>query len=301
MKLFFQLARTIFVISMILGTLVACGGSGGGSESGSGFTGVQTLAVIDDSNAQQLAIDAYNGGAMSDSLVVPVAVGQGSNQPLAPLGMVMFNSLPQMNFIPTVTTLATETTTILGTCGGSATQTITDNDTSASGSIFYDNYCDDGVTLSGTMLFSATLDTQTNVVSMTMSFNDLTSGEGSLTGTISMNMNIADPFAAMTMRMNFVLTDPVQRTYWIDHYTITISPGTMYDTTMVSGTYHDFDAGHVIITTTDALQVDQVTGVPNSGNLHFAGADGTYADLTATGGGSYTLTISNGTIINGSF
>jgi len=300
MNVFFKLTRTIFVSGLILGTLVACGG-GGGSGSGSGFSGVQTLAIIDDSNAQQLAMDAYNGGAMTDSLVMPLAVGEGHNQPLAPLGKLLFNSLPQLEFIPTVTTLATQSNTIPGTCGGSATMTVTDNNTSANGSIVYDNYCDGGVTLSGSMSFSATLNTQTNVVSMTMSFNALTTGEGSLAGTISMSMNINDPSAPMTMGMNIVLTDPLGQTYWVDHYTITITPGTTTDTAVVSGTYHDFNAGHVVITTTDTLQVDQVTGVPESGTLHFAGADGTYADLTATGGGSYSLTVSTGTVITGSF
>jgi len=283
------------LFSFFVMALTACGGGGGSS---SGFTGVQTLAVIDDSNAQQLVIDAYDGGSVTDLMVMPLSVGGGQNQPLAPLGIVLFDSVPDIDFAPTVKPLYVET--IPGTCGGSATANISEGQTSASGSIVYDNYCDAGMTLNGSVTFSASVNMQTNVVSMTMKFNSLTVGEGSISGTVSMSFDFDDPNGASTMGMNIVLTDALDQTFWVDHYTMTITPGGTVDTVQFSGTYHDFDAGHVVITS-DSLQVDSFTGIPESGTLHFEGGNGTYADLTATGGGGYTLTVWNGTTITGTF
>jgi len=297
MRVFNRVIRTILVTTLASIALVACGGGGGGGSNG--FTGVTTLAVIDDSNAQQLVTDAYAGGSLTDPLVIPLAVGGSQNLDLAPLGGVLFDSLPDLDFAPTVKPLYVET--LPGTCGGTATANISEGSTSASGSIVYENYCDAGVTLNGSVTFSASLNTSTNVVSMSMNFNSLTAGGESLSGTVSMSFDLDDPNAATTMGMNIVLTDSFGQTYWVDHYNIVITPGVSFDTAVVSGTYHDFDAGHVVITTIDPLQVDSFSGIPESGTLHFAGANGTYADLVATGGGGYTLTISTGTDITGSF
>lgn len=300
MKGFKRVIRTIIVTTLASITLVACGGGGGGGGgvTNPGFTGVQTQAVIDDSNVQQLVFDAYDGGSLTDAMVIPLAVGSSQSQPLAPLGQVLFDALPSLDFAPTVTPLAV--TSIDGTCGGTATANISEGQTSASGSIVYDNYCDAGVTLNGSVTLSATLNTSTNVVSMTMSFNSLTAGVGSISGTISMSEDLDDPSAPMTMSMNIVLTDALNQTYWVENYTMTITPGGTVDSVQISGTYHDFDAGHVVITS-DSLQVDSITGAPESGTLHFAGANGTYANLTATGSGGYTLDWNGNLPVTGNF
>jgi len=303
MNVFCRLAKTIFVMGLTLGALVACGGGGGGGGNGSsGYTGVQTQAVINDDNAQQLALDAYNGGAMADPMtdqVFTMAAGSGNDQPLAPLGRILFDSLPELDFTPTVAPMATEV--INGTCGGTATVSASEGETSASGSIVYNDYCEDGMVLNGSVSFAGKLNQQTNVVSMTMTFGTLTTEEGSLSGSITMIFTLYDENAVMTMSMNMVLTDALDRTYWVDHYTLVVTPGTTYDTAQFTGTYHDFEAGHMVITTTDSLLIDSVTGIPESGTLHFAGAEGTWADLTATGSGGYTLTVSTGTVITGTF
>jgi len=301
MSVIFKLAKTIIVIGLSLGALAACGGGGGGADSGSGFTGVQTQAVIDDSNAQQLVIDAYAGGSLTDSLVVPLNLGGGRNQALVPLGKALVSSLPEFNFVPTVTPLATQTNMVSGSCGGSATATVTDNGNSVSGNIAYNNFCEANVTLNGSVSFSGSFNDQTNIASMSMSFGSLTTAEGSLSGSVSMSFNLLDSAAPMSMGMNVILTDAQTRTYWIENYTMVITSGVSFDTVQFSGIYHDFDAGHVIINTSSPLQVDSFTGIPEAGTLNFAGANGTFADLTATGGGTYTLTVSTGTVINGNF
>jgi hypothetical protein len=300
MRGFDRFIRTILVALLASFALVACGGGGGGT-SDPGFTGVQTLAVIDDSNAQQLATDAYAGGSLTDPIINTLSIAGSENLELAPLAGVLFGSLPALNFSPSVKPLAMQT--MPGSCGGSATANISESATTANGSIVYTNYCDAGMTMNGSVSFSATLNPSTNAVSMTMSFNSLTAGVGSLTGTVSMSVNdINDPYSPTTMGMNVVLTDDFGQTYWIDHYSIAITPGTgAYDTAMVSGTYHDFELGHVSFTTTAPLQIDNLTGVPEAGTIHFVGADSTSADLVATGGGGYTLTVSTGTMIPGTF
>jgi len=298
MNTWFKLAGALFISLLTLGLVAACGGGGGGGGN-PGFTGVQSQAVIDDNNAQQLVLDAYNGAMVTDQLVVPLGGDNGLNQRLAPLGRILFDSLPTLDFAPTVTPLATSE--VQGPCGGTATVSITEGSTTASGSVVYTGYCDGGVVLDGTVTFSAVLNTQTNDVSLTMNFAGLTNGDGSLSGSVSMYFNIQDTTAPMTMTMDMIVTDAQDRTYWIDDYTIVITPGTTQDTANFSGTFHDFDAGYVTITTSDPLLVDNATGVIESGTLHFAGSEGTYADLTATGGGNYTLTVSTGTVINGTF
>lgn len=301
MKVFSQLAWTILVSSVVLFAVTACGGGGGGGVDGAAFTGVQTQAVIDDSNAEQLVLDAYSGGSITDPLVIPLAAGRGSNQPLAPLARILPGSFPTLDFVPTVSPLAVQA--IPGTCGGTATATVNEGSTSASGSIVYSNYCDAGVTLNGSVSFSATLNSSTNVVSMTMSFSSLTSNEGSLAGSMSMSFDLDDPVAPMTIGMNIVLTDAfTNRSYWVENYTIVITPGVATaDSATVAGTYHDFDLGHISFTTTNPLLIDTVTGIPEAGTIHFVGANGTFADLTAIGGGNYTLNVSTGTVFNGTF
>jgi len=301
MKGLSRFLRTFFVASVAFSALVACGGGGGGGGS-NGFTGVSTLAVIDDTNAEQLVTDAYAGGSLTDSMVIPLALGSSQPLDLAPLGNVLFDSVPAFDFAPTVSKLEA-IPPMAGSCGGTASGNINGSETTASGTIVYDNYCDAGITLNGSVTFSATLNPSTNAVSMTMSFNDLTSGTGSLSGSVSMSIvNYTDFYSPTTMTMNIVLTDTLGQTYWVDHYSIAITPGTgTLDTAVVSGTYHDYDAGHVVITNPDPLQIDNFTGNPESGTLHFAGANGTYADLVATGGGGYSLTVSTGTVITGSF
>ena len=297
----FRIFGTIFVTGLALSALVACGG-GGGSGSGVTYDGVATQALINDANAEQLAIDAYNGGNLSDSLVAPLSFGADQAQALVPLATLLVNSLPPLDFAPTVHAQATSSEVLYGSCGGSATMTVSEGSTTASGSIVYSSYCDAGVTLSGSISFTASVNTQTGIVSMSMRFGELTTAEGTLYGNVSMRYNWTDPMAPLNMGMDIVITDAMEQTYWIKDHTHEITPGTgFYDSVEFSGTYYDFDLGYVAITTTSPLQVDSFTGVLEAGSLHFVGREGTYADLVANGGGTYTLTVSTGTIINGTF
>ncbi len=297
MKGISRLLLSVFVIGFALTALVACGG--GGSDSGVTYTGVSTQAVIDDTNAQQLVVDAYNGGNLSDSLVIPLSADSTPSLALVPLSTLLADSMPPLDFAPTVHAQTTEQ--LVGSCGGTATVTVSEGTTSASGTVVYNSYCDAGVTVNGSLSFSASYNTQTGIVSMTMHFGNLTTAEGSLYGTASMTYDFSDATASMTMGLNIIVTDALEQTYWIKNYTIVITPGTTYDSAEVSGTYYDFERGYVVISTTSPLLVDNVTGVPESGTIHFVGAEGTYADLVATGGGTYTLTVSTGTVINGTF
>jgi len=294
-----KLTNAVFITLATLTLLTGCGGGGGGGTTDPGFTGVRTQAVVDDSNAQQLTLDAYSGSKTPGSVVAPLGVDSSPSQQLVPLGRILYKTLPPLNFAPTPAPQALSTQP--GTCGGTATVTSNEGNTTVSGTIVYANYCDAGVVLNGAVSFAGSLNPQTDDVSLSITASGLTDGTNTLSGSISMQFNLSDSTAPIAMGMNLVLTDALARTYWIKDYSLVITPGPIYDAVNFSGTFYDYDAGYVVITTTDQLQVDNITGVLESGTLHVEGAQGTYADLTATGSGGYTLTVSTGSVFNGVF
>ncbi len=300
-------APTFIVNILILATLAACGG-GGSSGSGGGLTfdGATTPAVVTGTNAEQLALDAYTGGTLSQSLVMPMSLGAGPGRELVPLAQILLDSARELPLAPAVAPLATQTESIPGSCGGSMTATVSDNGSQMSGSIVYSNYCEGGMSLNGSVTISASFNQSSGVVAMSMSFSSLSmvSAAESLTmaGSMQFTFDMMSAGAPTTIGMSFVMADEVNGiSCQIKDYQVIITPGAGTDQATVSGTYYDYHAGYVIITTTAPLLVDSFSGVPQSGSLHFAGSNGTFADLTATGGGNYTINVSDGTVISGMF
>ncbi|RMF44340.1 MAG: hypothetical protein D6751_09185, partial [Deltaproteobacteria bacterium] len=287
---------------LTLTLLAGCGGGGGGGgeeTADPGYTGVRTQAVIDDSNAQQLALDAYSGYTTAEPIVAPLSIDSSPNRQFAPLARVLYKSLPAFDFAPTPAPLAVYDEP--GICGGTATVNYNEGTTTVSGSIVYNNYCDSGIVLNGTITFAGSYDPQTDDVSLTLDTSGLSDGASYVSGSISLQFNINDSFAPISLSMDLILTDALAHTYWVKDYSLVITPGSTFDTVNFSGTFYDYDAGYVVVTTTNPLQVNNFTGIMESGTLHFQGAQGTYADLTATGGGDYTLVVSTGSKYAGTF
>jgi len=286
--------------------LTACGGGGGGGDNAPSFpayTGAITQAeLVDPVDAEALVLDAYNGGEIGGGLTattLSVASQETSGQPLV-VGRIIQQTTLGLNwtFGPTTLEVIPPET---GPCGGTLSGEVFQNTsgTSVTGYMAYDNYCSDNVILNGALAISGSI-TANGDVTIAMSTQGLTSTSGAdsftISGGFAMAFNANNPNSPVVLRINMLLSDgTTEKNFWVNNYQMTTTPdGAGGETVTISGRYYDFDRGYVDITTTTALQLDAF-GVPQSGVLHYAGSNGTYADLMATGGGGYQL------VVNGNF
>lgn len=299
---------TILVGTLAGFALTACGGGGGGGGGVTtpSYSGVTTQAAIDASTAEPMVLDAYSGSNLGGSFsVTTLAVTDPApaGQPL-PIGTIIQDTTRSLDWVPQVSTLdAIPSQT--GPCGGSYAGAVTQTGNIVNGHITYSGYCSEGEVLNGTLNFSGSV-ADTGEVTISMTTSGLTSTSGgqtdTLSGNVSLNFNVNQPSGPVTLSMNLLLVDgSTGKDYWIRNYQMTTTSGATGATVNISGRFYDFDLGYVDVSTTSDLLLD-ASGIPQSGSLHFAGSNNTYADLTALGGGGYELVV-NGVVANpsGSF
>lgn len=261
--------------------LVGCGGGGGGGSSSSPYTGLTTPAVIDNTNAVEIALGAYYGGEMMDTSFLPgVLTVDGSGSA----------SSPPFRIVALVRTFKDVTDFLGGQPQASGTMGVARplTEWGESGRIpdgAVDNYVD----------YTFSWDDQTGVLSGEFSFHNYGDGEGgmlngsvSVSGTTSISPN-PDPqpgepvsfpgeFLEITIGFSsFIATDGIN--------TVTIS-GSM---TLVN----DIHTGNG--SATMGLYVtEQATGMMSRIDYEVTttgGADiiGTYTDVTISPGSGICL------------
>ena len=88
-----------FVVVLAMTVVYGCsggGGGGGGGSTGITYTGITTQAVIDQNNAEEIAIGSYEGGNIGSSLNIVGAISENSisvKQPLAQDLTASFNGI----------------------------------------------------------------------------------------------------------------------------------------------------------------------------------------------------------------
>ncbi len=275
-------------------SLTACGGGGGGggSPAGASYTGLITQATIDENNAEDLVTGAYQGGHTGAVIgnVGAIQTGQSGNvgRPrMLKVSQVLEGALRQVDLMSRssgsfVGTIYTESDTIYGDCGGSASYTVRVDDETGdfSGSATFINYCDDGVTISGGASFSGQVDIYEELLNFSFSFNNLTGTLGSdsftLDGDISVDVTGSSAIMIMTMLLRDNSTGEV---CLVEDYNMTVTVGWDYVDVEVSGRYFDPDYGYVIITTPTPFRIYYDNYFPSDGVLVVIGD-------TGIGGGS---------------
>ena len=300
--------------------LAACGGGGGGGSS-SPYTGLTTPAVIDTTNAEEIALGAYSGGDWSDpTFAVPLgrqdltdAGKSGPSKILALMRAVKTiegrvagePSGADAALVATPATVWADSGTEYGSVSGSFTYSISLNDLTGdfSGSISFSGYDDgDGITFaSGSVSFSGNgvvafdiygypyID---SINTFSIQFSALAAaseGEGfTLTGTIALVEGV--PTSSVTLDL-YVKDHSTEKTAWIRNYEITVTVGSdiggSYAEMTIVGRIYLHDYGYVDIATGAPFRVYDTDLYPSSGVLIVTGKDDCKARLTVISDPTY--------------
>ena len=290
----FKSIITIFAILPFVLFLISCGGGGGGGNEGTlaiSYTGIMDEAAIDSTNATALATESYTNGSLG-SAMSDIAAGQTENseQVYAPRMLKVSNVLKDSLFKVDLTSRSggifagavyQATDTIAGSCGGSASYTISVNDQTGafSGSFIYSNYCDGGAVINGSVDFSGTVDVATEkILTFSFSFNNLSStlGGDSVTvkGDMSFNMT-GSPTMAICVKDN-----SINLVYWIKDYQLEITEVGNCVEIDISGRFYHPDHGYVTLSTVQVLTICGLEEYPSSGILLITGKTGSESGRT---------------------
>ncbi len=294
------------ILLMAVSFVTACGG-GSGSGAGVSYTGVTNQAVITSENAHALIVGAYQGGntgSSQGSILGVESVQDMRNVPSRArlIAKALRVSLDRFELAPDerlpATVLAatiTETDTVTGSCGGNASltasvDTVTGN---FSGTMNFNNYCEDDVVMSGRANITGSFDLDEGFfAAMTISTNSLSvqaCGE-SLTMAGDITIRIED-FTTVEIAMDIRLrNDADQKVYWLRDLTMTVTESGNHEDITMSGRYYDPDAGYVLISTPEPLRTSFFDDWPESGFLQADGRDNTWARLTAENADTYRIT-----------
>lgn len=247
----------VLVLSL---ALFACGGGGGG-DGGGGivYTGITSQATIDETNTVDLARGAYYGGNFGiTTMALGVIQTEDDRQINRSRTLIVSQALNKcidlVDFTSTSSSTfyrgtITETETIYGNCGGSASFSINVNDLTGdfTGSFDFKNYCENGVTISGSTSFSGVIDINAqDLQKFSFSFDNLSFNDGSDSFTIAGNISYNYTSYPATVSMDIKLRDGTTgKVYWVNNYSMTIE-GDYYE---MSGRYYDPDCGYVDVST----------------------------------------------------
>ncbi len=308
--------------------LVACGGSGGGSDSGGGnavsYNGLTSQAEIDQNNAQTLSFEAYAGGSEPTDLegINPLFAAQATNSTGAipdvdmpalakTMKDILLSMEPQASgSTPVAAMVPVDTITMDGDCDGRATGSISiDTVTGAlSASFTFTNYqgygegfvCDGtGEMLSGKvkMLMEIDVDNPDAMGTMTMEFAPLTIVQGTDDLTLSGSIEVVElDIDTEQVTTNIVIRDnTLEKTFKIQDFVIQITNfGTYAEENILSGRFYNPDFGYVDISTPVApIRTNFGDDHPSAGELYCAGSNGSEVTVTfnatgATGAGRDT-------------
>jgi hypothetical protein len=313
-KFFTLLVLTAISFMFILG---GCGGGGGGDGGGGGsssiaYTGEQTQAAIDESNAEDVATGALAAGQLGDAFgVLSVDQEAGASKPgsfrtlQVPLTLgnalrsIHLEILPQ-NIRPAE--IITEEDSWTGECGGFVSYVISLNDITGefNGSFRFSDFCEDDVVMDGNATFSGLFNFDTeDFDTATFAFDLLTvddiEGNMTMSGDISMDFTVSPIICVIEI---FARDNDTNKVYWIHNYSTNITEGPGYVEIEIFGTFYDPDHGFIRITTQEAFVVDDDDDWPKSGILICEGENNTKARLTALSAFTYRVeadTDGNGT------
>lgn len=300
------------VIALGLMTIVGTGGGGGGgggASSGITYTGLTTQAAISEGNAKDISTGAYEGGHIGTAFGIE-AIQSGESAHIGrprmlKVSRVLEGSLRKVDLASRsggtfIGAISTESGTFDGDCGGSASYTVSIDDQTGyfNGSLNFNSYCDEGVTITGGVTFTGQVDVNSpddDLLTFSFSFNNLTCTSGSDSFTLNGNISWDVTGSSATMTMTMLLRDnSTSKVYWVQDYTIEATEGVGYVDIDVSGRYYDPDYGYVTFTTPTPFRIYDDDDYPSEGVLVVTGNTGiaggsTMARLTALSSTTYQV------------
>jgi len=311
MKCLIKSYLNIIFFCGLVAILAGCGsGGGGGSDEGGtkglSYTGKTSKALITKDNAQEIMSNYYasykgssEAGFLGRQMPGPesqlnylgvwygiysvfhrmesVTHNNGTNLP-RPLNLKkMVDDPPQ---------------TIPGDCltnpGEAVIRTQTDDKTGDfTRTITFNNYCTNGVTISGSANISGNSDG--SYAKVTFSELYVSTGACSITMQGEMTLTIPDD-STVKMDMALLVRDNnIKKTYKIENFHLSATDYSSYTIIEESGRFYDPDYGYVDIDTTTPLKVYYSDDFPSSGVIEAIGDKGTKAKLTAVSNTQYRL------------
>jgi len=300
-----HLLCSILALAALL--LASCGGDNS-YVIPAAYTGATTQAVVTSGNAEQLAVDAYDGGNDVNNLIVApqaVTTTAAPSPEIRKLTGLLGAVANTLGNEPAISPLATGVVTYTGACGGDYTSTFTTATSSAWGTIVFNSYCENGVTLDGTMSFHRST-TSTGVTKLTMTFDDLQStdsgGSLKLNGSFTVLADENTGESILTVKIVYENPGTLETLYADYHIDIVPGPdvapadGTAdYIDVTVDGRFYSHNEGYLLVSTATPLRTQAGDSAPSSGTLLFTGANTSWATYTITGIGSYSIDWFDGT------
>jgi hypothetical protein len=262
-----------------------------GSDTSIDFAGRTSQAAIDSTNAKDLSGGAFAGGITGfeaaragfyqDSMTTQI----GGFRPLR-LPLILQDSLQKVETASTVIsffkpTVETKSGTLQGVCGGRLWYLIDFIGESGifNGSFSFENYCDQGITISGKTNLDGTYGVDTgDYTTAHFSFADLSDGTITLDGEISIDFLYTPITATFTAHSKDIESGQV---YWLKNYAMNISEFAGYIEIEIFGTFYHPDYGFVNLTTTEPFIVHHEDDWPTSGLFVIQGEKNTQAELSA--------------------
>ena len=286
-----QFISLICFIALGLITFIGCGGGGDdtGSVSSITYTGLTTPADITDANAQTLSAGALTGGQAGSTFGSIGAIETGTDEnPISFRTLKVTQALEDALLQIDLSSVSggsftgatqSESGSIDGTCGGSASYTMQYDDLNGdfSGTFSFSSYCNGGVTLSGGASFSGSLDlsdpNNPTFESFKITFTHLSDGSSTLDGTINLDVSSSPTIVTFDALLEDNVTGKV---YWIKDYDMSITEGSdglgnYVDLEILSGSYYDPDYGSITVETTTPIRTYASDEWPSDGVIVVTG------------------------------
>ena len=262
-----------------------------GNDSSIGCVGINSQAAINATNAEELTGIALAGGSAN---IEPkgFASNQVSNDaqsaeflPLR-LPLVLGDSLRRIELKSIITIFRhtdfiTESSNFDGSCGGNFSYNININKVSEkfSGSLTFEDYCEQGINISGKTDVEGEFDGEFgDIETATFTFEDLTDGFLTIEGDIAMDFTDSPIIATFNA---YSTDDSSGDVYWIKDYSMNITELIGNFEIDVFGTFYHPDHGFVYLTTSETFVVHDDDDWPTSGQIVIQGDKNTRAQLTA--------------------
>jgi hypothetical protein len=190
------------------------------------------------------------------------------------MGARSFETNPQSRIhINTVTDIQ------YGNCGGHATCDLDTNKLTGetNGSVTYSDYCDMGITISGTSSLSGTKNLVTeDWITANISFDNLIVESNTLDGNILLDNTVTPG----TVTMNVYSKDNTSgKVFWIDGYQLGIIDRDAEKEADLEGTFYHPDYGYVILSMDNTFLLYDGDEWPSTGSIFFEGDNSTEAQL----------------------
>ena len=287
-------SRRIFVCLLAMGVttlLGACGGGDGGDDPypKMEYIGVNTEAVIDQTNADDFPFIMLESSSSSGNLPVAVSIDADAvdgvpNSENIKKATGIITGIIKNSLADSTSQVTGVTESQSGSCGGQITATENVSSSSFSGSIRFDNFCELDpygykltlhglITVSGNYFLDVNDEPVFTSLNMTIRYIKITFSDGITTvsdefsGSLNVtSFDVNNEPVDFTMSVNFKYEGKV---FKIVNFEVDDFNGT------ISGTFYHPDHGYVLITTTSNFTYNSKTEQFCDGTLHIEGSDGT--------------------------